>query len=381
MNVKEIKRRIKSIPVSDVLEAWEPDTLDGICCFHQDTNAGSFKYKNNTKNGGIYTCFVCGQSGDKIDFVMKHDGVDFNEAILRIALRFDVIDERTYKQLSKNPEGVKYEKLNITKVKDVVEAKKQGPLNLNCVYEAMREYYGLSEKHKEYLLGRGVKEENLSNYFSLRKGDEAFFNTMKQVFHFDKDKLIGVPGFYVEGNKIATREIEGIAIPMHNANGLITAIQIRKDEIGEKGARYIFFSSSKKNLGCSSGSAVDIIDPDYNGTYFVTEGHFKAMKLHETFGVSAISVQGVNNIEPLKEEIPALLAKHGIRRFIIAYDADMKHNPNVKKAAKKLQKLLESFEVPTGFMVWDEQYGKGADDVIEAGHRDKFRFVKNLEEE
>ena len=51
MNIKEIKRRIKSIPVSDVLEAWEPDTLDGICCFHQDTNAGSFKYKNNTKNG------------------------------------------------------------------------------------------------------------------------------------------------------------------------------------------------------------------------------------------------------------------------------------------------------------------------------------------
>lgn len=382
MNVKEIKRRIKKIPISDVLEAWEPSTLDGICCFHEDTNAGSFKYKNDSKKGGIYTCFVCGKTGDKIDFVMKHDGIDYNEAVLRIALKFDVIDETIYKQLSTNPTPVKYEKTTITKVKEIHEAKRSCDFLLDITYQAMREFFGLTEEHKKYLLDRGVKEENLRNYFSIRKADEYFFQTMDEIFHIHENDFIGIPGFYKEDGKIVSRDIEGIAIPMHNADGNIVAIQVRKDSVSEeKGARYIFFSSSKKEQGCSSGSRVDIVCPEYDGSYFVTEGHFKAMKLHEEFGLSAISVQGVNNIEPLKEEVPKLLEKHSIKRFIIAYDADMKHNPNVKKAAKKLQKLLESFDVPTGFMVWDEQYGKGADDVIENGHKDKFQFVHYLEEE
>lgn len=378
MNFKEVKRRVKKIPISSILEAWEPSTLEGKCCFHEDENAGSFKYKDDAEKGGIFTCFCCGAKGDKVDFVAMHDGVDFKESNLRIAFRFGAIDKATYEQLSEHPAEMETTKIDYKPVKKVEEAQKAPELRLDKAYDAMRCLLGLKDEHREYLLSRGIEEDQMENYFSLRKVDDYFFQRAEEIFHLIPQDFIGVPGFYKENGKVVSRDIEGIAIPMHNANGNVSAIQVRKDKTEKKGARYIFFSSSKLEGGCSSGAQVDIVNPNYDGTYFITEGHFKALQLQKHFGVSAISVQGVNNIEPLKTEIPTLLEKHPIRRFIIAYDADMVHNKNVKKAALNLQALLESFDVPTGFMVWDEKYGKGADDVIIAGNAEHFKFVRNL---
>ena len=383
MNFKEIKGRIKKIPISSVLEVWEPSCLEGKCCFHKDENAGSFKYKDDAEKGGIFKCFCCGATGDKTDFVARHDGVDFKEATLRIATKFDVIDSKTYEQLSEHPIAIEATKTEYKPVKKVNEAKRKNDRQTDRVYSLMRDMLGLKDGHREYLLSRGVEEDQLSNYFSIRKLDDYFFQRMKERFGLIPEDFIGIPGFYLENGKIASKDIEGIAIPMHNAEGNITSLQVRRDKITDKkhGARYIFFSSSKLEQGCSSGAQVDIVNPDYSGSYFITEGHFKALELQKHFGVSAISVQGVNNVEPLKTEIPALLEKHPIRRFIIAYDADMVHNKNVKKAAMNLKDLLESFNIPTGFMIWDEQYGKGADDVILSGNAEHFKFVRDLEGE
>ena len=382
MLFKDIKRRIKKIPISSVIEAWEPECLDGKCCFHEDENAGSFKYKDDSEKGGIFKCFCCGTTGDKVDFVVKHDGIDFKEAVLRIALKFGEIDKKTYEAESEHPAELGYKKVDFKPTKPVIEAERKHPNWLEYCYYVMNRRLGLKNEHREYLLSRGIEEDELENYFSIRKVDDYFFQRAREDYHINEVDFIGVPGFYYDNGKVTSRDLEGIAIPMRNAEGLATAIQVRKDKI-EKGkeARYIFFSSSKKDGGCSCGAQVDIINPKYDGTYFITEGHFKAVQLHKHFKVSAISVQGVNNVEPLKTEIPALLKMHPIRRFIIAFDADMVHNPNVKKAARHLKKLLEVYEIPTGFMVWDEKYGKGADDVILNGNEQYFKFVKDLEED
>ena len=383
MTFNEVKKRIKKIPISSVLEAWEPSCLEGKCCFHEDENAGSFKYKDDAKKGGVFTCFCCGITGDKTDFVAKHDNVDFKEATLRIATKFNIISNEDYEKMSEHPVAIEATKTEYKPAKKVNEAEKANERLLDIVYLTMALYFGLSDEHREYLLSRGIEEDQLKNYFSIRKADDLFFKKMEDIFHLKPCNFVGVPGFYKENGKLTSRDVEGIAIPMHNANGNITALQIRRDKIADKKkcARYIFFSSSKLEQGCSCGAQVDIVNPDYEGTYFITEGHFKALELQKHFGVSAISVQGVNNMEPLKAEIPTLLAKHPIRRFIIAYDADMAHNKEVKKAAKKLKLLLESFNVPTGFMIWDEKYGKGADDVILNGNAKHFKFVKELKEE
>ena len=55
----------------------------GLCPFHADQRAGSFKV--NTETGGFH-CFSCHTSGgDVIDFVMQRDGLDFLAAVRELA--------------------------------------------------------------------------------------------------------------------------------------------------------------------------------------------------------------------------------------------------------------------------------------------------------
>jgi DNA primase len=57
-------------------------SLKGLCPFH-DEKSPSF----NVRPGRGYHCFGCGEGGDVIDFVMKHDGLGFSQAVEYLADR------------------------------------------------------------------------------------------------------------------------------------------------------------------------------------------------------------------------------------------------------------------------------------------------------
>jgi len=55
----------------------------GLCVFHNDTNTGSFKVNTET---GQFKCFSCGVSGgDIISFTMALYGLNFGEALIKLA--------------------------------------------------------------------------------------------------------------------------------------------------------------------------------------------------------------------------------------------------------------------------------------------------------
>lgn len=56
------------------------------CPFHGDTTPSMKVYDG--RRG--YYCFVCHQGGDVIDFVMKHDGIEFEPAVRLIADHFRI---------------------------------------------------------------------------------------------------------------------------------------------------------------------------------------------------------------------------------------------------------------------------------------------------
>jgi len=60
--------------------------LKGLCPFH-DEKSPSF---NVNPAVGYYMCFGCGESGDVISFVRKHDQLSFPEAVEHLARRFMV---------------------------------------------------------------------------------------------------------------------------------------------------------------------------------------------------------------------------------------------------------------------------------------------------
>jgi len=54
----------------------------GLCPFHSDKHAGSFRVHLET---GAFTCFSCGaKGGDIIAFIQQRDGLSFSEAVLEL---------------------------------------------------------------------------------------------------------------------------------------------------------------------------------------------------------------------------------------------------------------------------------------------------------
>lgn len=66
-----------------------------LCPFHDDRHVGSFKVSER-KN--IYTCFACGAHGDSVEFLMKHEGMSFPDAIRWMGAKYSIdIDEEDSK--------------------------------------------------------------------------------------------------------------------------------------------------------------------------------------------------------------------------------------------------------------------------------------------
>lgn len=61
----------------------------GLCPFHEDSSAGSFKI--NLESGG-FICFSCGaKGGDIISFIQKRDNFSFQEALEQLAVKWRVL--------------------------------------------------------------------------------------------------------------------------------------------------------------------------------------------------------------------------------------------------------------------------------------------------
>jgi DNA primase len=60
----------------------------GLCPFHDDSRAGSFKVNTHT---GAFKCWSCGASGgDIISFLQQRDGLEFREALEQLAEQWEV---------------------------------------------------------------------------------------------------------------------------------------------------------------------------------------------------------------------------------------------------------------------------------------------------
>lgn len=61
----------------------------GLCPFHDDGSAGSFKINLET---GAYTCFSCGaKGGDIISFTQARSGISFKEAMEKLRSEWGVL--------------------------------------------------------------------------------------------------------------------------------------------------------------------------------------------------------------------------------------------------------------------------------------------------
>ena len=395
----------------------------GLCPFHNDKKIGSFIVTDAKK---IFKCFSCGTGGDVIKYYSLRNGLSYVDSALKLALEYGVISYSEYEELTarkiSDKESKKIEKIYIEKDKEKFKSNKADDEVLHQVYSLFVKgftYLGkhkLSPEHKAHLVNeRHLSEEEIESrgYFTFpnRYITKHFLNDLEEN-DISVDVLKTVPGFFYDKKKdswsFTVIKGGGIGIPILNEEGQICGIQVRRDVIEEGDQRYIWFSSAFAEytdgleFGVSSGSPIDVVIPHsiQSQTIFITEGHFKAVKLAKDFSSIAISVQGVcawNAIVKMVEKVKAKYHNLNLRYIYIAYDGDMSYNTGVFQQAinmgvslhglnhngekESLQECLndeENFKPKNivYYCMWDDVLGKGIDDLIFNGYGHKIDKMK-----
>lgn len=381
MTKQELVEEVKKIPIKSIISSRGVKTRgnDMICPFHEDHHYGSCKIvPEKGDKDGFFKCFACGKHGNSIQFISLYDGISYMDAAYKIAYEHGIISQDDFLNKSFVREVKPLKKIHVEKTADLT-AELQDEEIIDAVYKQIASA-GLSDSDLEYLKGEERQltddEIQLGKYFTI-DGEGQVFNTLKPFLKekgLTKKDLIGIPGFYKEKSKIRFNVQPGIGIPIYNEDNLLLGIQIRLKNVTDKRKRYKWISSAfaygnnDMSYGCSPETPIAVLIPKEirRNIILITEGHFKAVKTANTFGCIALAVQGVNNyfgIEFVIDKIRKRYFKNQDTGILIAYDADMVSNKAVFKAASDLGNLL-SKDNHVGYMIWNEDNGKGVDDLI-----------------
>ena len=395
--VEQMIESVLQIPTSHVIGkriSLKPGGkhMYGLCPFHGG-HMGSFVV---TDHKGLYKCFCCDAGGNSISFVSKYENKRYLEAAFDVALEEGVITHAQYQKYSKKRYEKEFVKALIVKHenKQKVEEKEIDPVMADKVYTFIKNFAGLSEEHREKLKNeRKLSDKRIdADYFTFPNTRKyKLIKALKAEFpEYTTEQLMDIPGFFYnrERSELTYAGYQGIGILIRGVNGMVRAIQIRRDVVKEGESRYVWFSSSfaqydqeKYKGGNGCGSPKDILFPQKSKNHYslaITEGRFKSEILAKN-GSFAISVQGVSSWKGIEEDIKAILEFKtlGINSIYIFYDADMLSNVAVFSQAMKLGKHLQN-TFPTlnvVYVSWHESLGKGIDDLYNNGHIDDVRYL------
>lgn len=396
----EIFKLAKSVDINNVIEQYLPLKKQGghylgICPFHNDGNLGSFKV---TPSKGIFKCWACEVEGDAIDFVSKYCRISSRDAAIKIAEDHKLITPTEADNLRQG----RGTDLNISIIPQNIVRKenklavKASAEHLDLVYQAFTAATGmqLSYRFRHILLNeRHLEDKDLKDYFIFPSpADRNFLSRFKTEMQTrfgamsDTDfvtKLIGVPGFFVKPDGSVTfiscnKPCLGIII--RDREKRISGIQMRvMSSIAPGEHRYRFMSSgfasggehSYGKYGCGCGYIEDVLYPQkWCGAIAVTEGRFKAVALAK-LGFIAVNMHSISNWKPAGEVALALANKYKAGRFVLVYDQE--ENKATMQSASNLFCMLNGYLVDVA--IWNKEYGKGIDDVINAGYIKKISRV------
>ena len=219
--------KIKELDIYEIIKSYMTNeikktgtTFKACCPFHEEKTP-SFTI---TPERGMFKCFGCGEGGDAISFVMKHEHYSFYEAITDIAKRFNLPAPK---------------KMNDQEKKQAEEQQKKKEAML-IVNEFAKDHFfqNLKNNKPEYITKRisGETAKRFEIGFAKDSWDDLR-NTGKQKAY--KENLLIDAGLLINRNgKVYDRFRNRMIFPIHNQIGRIIGFSGR-DISGNADAKYI----------------------------------------------------------------------------------------------------------------------------------------------
>lgn len=269
---------------------------------------------------------------------------------------------------------VRTQQVSTKELEEVPQSQRASDQEIHQTYSLLFEMLSLTEQHRRHLRSpkRGLTDEQI-NSLGYKSTPPAFLcRSLTERLLAKGCTVQGVPGFYqLEGGSWSAKfnkRTAGILIPARGIDGLIHGIQIlldvplrdENDPPDKAGAKYIWFSSSTKNMGTTSGSPVHFVGNPFARTVYVTEGLLKADIAHLLMNRSFVAIAGANNVSRL-DLLFALLAQHGTELIVEAHDIDKYSNEAISQGASKIYLMAREHSMNCRRLTWNPNY-KGVDD-------------------
>lgn len=329
----------------------------GNCPFHGEKTA-SFSV---SPAKGFYKCFGCGKSGNAFTFLMEQEGLNFPEAIKRVAEISGIplpepVDDEQYKRSKKKKEERK-------KISD--EVIQLNMWALEFWERELNESYAEAEKAREYLLNRGISEETQKTFRIGYAPDtwDSILNLLKEKGADEKlIELSGLVSVNEEKKRVYDRFRGRIIFPVLDVNGKPVAFGARILDKGEP--KYLNSPETPAYIKGEHlyGLFQNKDEIKKRKTSILVEGYLDLIALYQA-GVRIC----VASLGTAFTESQAKLLSRFARKTVVNYDGD---SAGVKAARRAIEPLLaEDFEIDVLVL----PNGQDPDDFIRANSVEAYR--------
>ena len=206
----------------------------GLCPFHDDKTP-SFMVSPSKQ---ICHCFACGEGGNAINFLMKHEQITYPEALRWLAKKYNIeIQER---EISDEEKKEQSERESMFVVNEWACQYFHEILNNDVDGQAIG---------KQYFRSRGIRDDIIQKFqlgFALTKRD-ALVNEARRKGY--KDEFLVKTGLCIENERGIYDRFAGRAIfPWLNVSGKVVAFGGRKLDAATKGVQQKYVNSPDSEI-------------------------------------------------------------------------------------------------------------------------------------
>jgi DNA primase len=276
----------------------------GLCPFH-DERTPSFSVNATEK---VYHCFGCGVGGDVITFVEEKEGLAFGEAVEALADRYGVEVER--EEEDPRAEEVRKRRARLVELLDRTAG-------FYAVYLWESEE---AAKAREYLVGRGLREETLREFgvgFAPNKWDTVYLRGQQAGFTVAEMVAAGLVKKGTKGGYLDHFRAR-IMFPIRDARGRMQGLGGRATREGQR-AKYVnspegeLYRKSRTLYGIERARTAIA----KAGRAVVVEGYTDVIAAHQAGVGETVAVMGTA-ITPEQVKLLSAYAEE----VVLALDAD-----------------------------------------------------------
>lgn len=350
-----IQELLNRVNVEDVVGQYvqlkkKGANLFGLCPFHQE-KTGSFSVSPQKQ---FFHCFSCGQGGTAIDFLMKHLGLSFPEAVKMLASRVGL-------QVPEKPRSPQ-------QIAAAKEIKTKSDQLHDCLEKAQLLYKKQLREAKgaiTYLKNRGL-DGNIAKKFGLGWSSADWQGLKKAFENYDDSNLVDA-GLVIQNEDLRKydRFRERITFPIYNSRGKIIGFGGRV--IGNGQPKYL---NSPETPIFHKGSELyglfeNRLGIHKEGFVLVVEGYMDVVGLAQLGLENAVATLGTATTE---EHIKKLIRVS--TTIVFSFDGDQAGYRAAWKALTTCLPLLRD-DITIRFLFLPE--GHDPDTYIRAFGQDKFR--------